>query len=106
VHHSSDGEQQEVVSSKCLLPQIQMSLFSSRSDSLVLYLHVLLVNNCTGLQSNLTRISGVEVLFSTCAEVCVFLGGGGEKGEFCPSAKCLQSYDIYLSAFIHSEIWR
>lgn len=29
VHHSSDEEQQEVVSFKCLLPQIQISLVNS-----------------------------------------------------------------------------
>ena len=65
----------------------------------------LLIANYTGLWSNLTRISEVEVLFSTCAEVGMLLGWGGEMGEFCPSAKFLQSYDIYMSAFIHSEIW-
>lgn len=39
MHHSSDEEQQEVVSSKCLLPQIQISFVNSGPDSLALYLH-------------------------------------------------------------------
>lgn len=75
VHHSSDEEQKEVVSYMCLLLQICILVISDQI-LLLCTLMQLLTNNYVGLWSSLTRISGVEVPFSSCAEVPTLLGKG------------------------------